>query len=310
MYMMRNAISTRNNDCSAYARISMLHFLQLLINKFGAARHKVEQDRNLAKMMVDLTASCATNTDDLEVQRTYQTLAYFTAACLAAGDRADKDLIEQMFIGISHPRVGRKVAQSFRILLLPSEIMNEENFCVLRKLRKQRLYSLAVERLVGMWRRRHNKDEKENYLIALTGVLAYMELAILKENAVAIFPLALEGTNVNDDKTMHTCILLIHSLIIARPEVVSHHVDSIINRMTDRTYNTYDSPSDASVKCRVAALEVLGLLVKHGERRELLRRKAKLMVELDVALDDCSRNVRSAAERTKMRWFNLVDADP
>lgn len=289
----------------------MLHFLQLLINKFGATMTKIEnEDHKLVKTMTDLAVSCVSKTNELEIERIYQTLAYFTAACLAAGDRSDKELLSQMLIGVGHPLVGRKVAQSFRILLAPSQVMNEKNFCVIRKLRKQRLYQLTVDKIIGMWRGTQNKDEKENCLIALAGIFAYMEPNILEENAATIFPLVLEGTNVqNDDYTMYSYISLIQALVVVCPDVISSHVDSIINRMTDRTHNTYDSPSDASVKCRTAALDVLALLVSHMERRVLLRRKAKIMVELDVALDDCSRTVRSAAERTKMRWFNLVDAD-
>jgi DNA repair/transcription protein MET18/MMS19 len=309
--MIKNAISTKNNDCSAYSRVSMLHFLQLLINKFGAAKEKLEnEDRPLPKVMVELAANCTTKTEELEVERIYQTLAYFAGACLAAGDRSDKLLIDQMVIGMLDPRVGRKVAQSFRILLAPSPIMNEANFCVIRKLHKQRLYGLTVDNLISQWRNNRNKEQKENYLIALAGIFAYMDSKILEDQAAETFPLILEGTNTqNDDFTMFTYINLIKTLVVTCPSAVSDHIDSVINRMTDRTHNTYDSPSDASVKCRAAALDVLALLVGFVERRKLLPRKAKVMVELDIALDDCSRTVRSAAERTKMHWFNLVEVE-
>jgi DNA repair/transcription protein MET18/MMS19 len=187
--------------------------------------------------------------------------------------------------------------------------MNESNFCVIRKLHKQRLYGLTVDHLISQWRNSRNKEQKENYLIALAGIFAYMEPNILEDQAAETFPLVLEGTNVqNDDFTMFTYINLVKALVVACPYVVSDHIDSVINRMTDRTHNTYDSPSDASVKCRAAALEVLALLVGFVERQKLLPRKAKVIVELDIALDDCSRTVRAAAERTKMHWFNLVEA--
>ena len=309
--MIRNATSTKNNDCSAYARISMLHFLQLLVNKFGATNDNLEnEDRTLSKVVIELASSCITKTDELEIERIYQTLAYFTGACLAAGDRSDKLLINQMVIGILHPLAGRKVARSFRILLAPSQVMNEANFCVVRKLRKQRLYGLTVNQLISLWSHNSNKEQKENYLIALAAIFAFMDPNILEDQATETFPLILEGTNVqNDEFTMFTYINLIKSLVVACPSVVSDHIDSVISRMTDRTRNTYDSPSDASVKCRATALEVLALLVSFVDRQQLLPRKAKVMVELDMALDDCSRTVRSAAERTKMRWFNLVDAE-
>jgi DNA repair/transcription protein MET18/MMS19 len=306
--MLKNAVSTKS-DCSAYARVSMLQFLQLMVNKFDAGKEVIRnEERNLVKVMLDLTASCDSITDKTEVQHIYHALAYFTAACLSSGDRSTKDLIAQMIDGISHPAVGRTIAQSFRTLLMPSEIMNEQNFCKIRKLRKQRLYELSVDRLVSLWRGTQDKTYKDSYLIALAGVLTDMEPKIVEENAEELLPVILEGTNVKDDRTMFTNVTLIHSLIASCPEVASSHIDSIINRMTHRTHNTFNSPSDASVKCRVAALEVLALLVSHVEKRILLRRKAKIMAELDIALNDCSRKVRTAAERTKMHWFNLVES--
>ncbi|KAG0647898.1 MMS19 nucleotide excision repair [Hyphodiscus hymeniophilus] len=305
MSMIKNAISPQ--QCSPFVKVSILNFLQLLINKFGAAKEQIaNDDRNLVQIMLDLAAD-STSKGESELQRIYQTLAYFTAALLAAGGAAVKDLVSQMISGISNPMIGRKVAQSFRLLLARSEVMTEQNFCVIRKLRKQHLFFLATDRLIDMWRGSEHKEVQENCLIALAGIFAEMDLKVLEDNAEKIFPLILEGTNVSDDYTMYTHILLIRTVLIACPNIASTHLDSIINRMTDRTHNTYDSPSDASVKCRAAALEVLALLVGHLDRGALLRRKAKMMIELDVALDDCSRTVRSAAEHTKMRWFNLVE---
>jgi DNA repair/transcription protein MET18/MMS19 len=75
--------------------------------------------------------------------------------------------------------------------------------------------------------------------------------------------------------------------------------------MTDRTHNTYFSPSDANAACRVAALEVLGLLPKYIDSTALLQRKSKVMSELDTALNDVSVEVRQKAQKCKMGYFNL-----
>ena len=307
--MIKNATSVANNECSPYARVSMLHFLQLLINKFGAAKEKLKnEDSTVLQFITQLAESCPTKTDELELERIYQTLAYFTAASLAAMDRSDKPLIEHMILGITNTLVGRKVAQSFRILLAPSQVMNEQNFCILRKIRKQRLYQFTVDRIISMWRESKEKGVKENCLIALAGIFAYMESSILEENAATIFPIVLEGTNVqNDDFTKLAYIQLIRSLIPTSSSVVESHLDSVISRMTAQTNNADRSASDASPSCRAAALDVLALLVMHVGKRDLLKRKAKIMVELDIASNDRSRIVRQSAERCKMRWFNLLE---
>jgi len=135
-----------------------------------------------------------------------------------------------------------------------------------------------------------------------------MEPATLKDSVDSLLPVILEGTNVqNDDWAKHAFIQAILTLLPLCPDLFENHLDSLINRMTDRTHNTLDSPSDSSVRCRAAALDVLALLVQHVSPAMLVRRKFKLMSELDVALDDCSSTVRSRADKCKMAWFNLVD---
>jgi DNA repair/transcription protein MET18/MMS19 len=301
--MIQNAISVDNKG-SRVARVSMLWFLQLLVNKFGAAK-----ESSVVPMMQELVDNVASKSDE-EVNNTYQTLAYFATAALACFDPSQTVLVKLMLSGISEPNHGLKVAKSFRLLLAPSEILNKENFCIIRPLRKQRLYDLVVPQIMSKWVTNQDKKSKDNCLIALAGVLDYMEPALLNDNAREILPLCTEGTNVqNDEWAKFVFISTLLTLVQICSSMVEEHLDSVINRMTDRTHNTLDSPSDSSVRCRAMALEVLGSLTMHIRPALLLRRKFKLMAELDVALDDCSREVRQKAERCKMLWFNLADSE-
>lgn len=305
--MLLNALSTENN-ASMLARTSMLWFLQLLVNKFGALEEPLENEsRTLVEVMVDLVEGSSSKSEE-EVDSIYRTLAYFTAATVAAHKPQSSILLDLMIKGISNTRNGRKVAQSFRVLLAPAELMNEQNFCFVRRLRKQRVFTIAVTPLVELWRASETKEAKEKALLALAGLLAYMEPTTLKDSVESLLPLVLEGTNVqNDDWAKHAFIQTILTLLPLCPEVMESHLDSLIKRMTDRTHNTLDSPSDSSVRCRAAALDVLALLVQHISPAVLTRRKSKLMFELDVALSDCSSTVRSRADKCKMAWFNLED---
>jgi DNA repair/transcription protein MET18/MMS19 len=309
--MVDNFISP-DNHFSPNTGIAVLQLLQLLVNKFGLTKEQNFWPR-LVEYITELVQGAnkqISPEDNLREERIYHTLAYFTAASLAAVDRFDSTLLGHMIAGIAHDRIGWKVAQSFRILIAPSEIMNEDNFCTIRILRKARLYGFTVPKLMNLWRETEDQGTKENYLIALSGIFAHMEIHDLRDHATEILPILLEGTKVaNNDFTNTTCITIIRSLVPLVPELVVSHLDSVITRMTDRTHNTLDSPSDASVKCRAAALEVLTLMVSHIEKRLLLKRKLKVLLELDVALDDCSRTVRQAAEKAKMKWFNLIEGD-
>lgn len=310
--MITNSTSTRT-DCSLYACVSMLHLLQLLVNKFGASE-ETSGDRSVLQVMEDLVEGAVASSNGLEVERIYQALSYFTAAALARCHKSSEHLIGLMVEGLKHPQVGRKVARSFRVLLAPSKLMNKENFCILRPLRHGRLFQFGIEEIKKLWREfsfaqqadPNATDIKTNCLIALAGALAYMDAKVYLDNADEILPLILEGTNIqNDDFTKLACINIIRTLVPARPDVIKTHLDSVINRMTDRTHNTYYSPSDANAACRVAALDVLGLLPKHIDSTAMLQRKSKIMSELNTALNDVSMEVRQKAQKCKMGYFNL-----
>ena len=310
--MIKNATSTKTK-CSQFTRISMLHFMQLLVNKFGAAMEKLG-DRALVQVMVDLIKEGEANSNETEIERYYQALAYFAAAALARSDPSSEALIHLMVEGLKHPTVGRKTAQSFRILLAPSSVMNEANFCIIRPLRQGRLFNLGMEEIKKQWTKYSFEcqedpmadDIKTNCLIAFANSLAYMDAKVYITNVNMVLPLILEGTNVqNDDFTKLACIEIIRKVVPLSPDAVRVHLDSVINRMTDRTHNTYYSPSDANAACRVAAVDVLGLLPKYVDNAELLKRKSKIMTELDTALNDVDVEVRTRAQKCKMAYFNL-----
>ncbi|TGO70962.1 hypothetical protein BELL_0639g00020 [Botrytis elliptica] len=301
--MLFNAISVENK-CSRQARISMLQMLQLLVNKFGADKKMFEDGKQLHDVMLELVNEAASK-PDLEAYQIYQALAYFAAAAVAAYEPCSTALIDAMMKGISDPKRGRKIARSFAILLAPSNMINESNFCILRPLRFGRLYSTTVNQLITLWRSNEDSRSKENYLIAIAGILRYMPAKIMQGNAAQILPIALAGTDVPDKTTKDASMNIMIVLMPENPGLIEEHLDSIINRMTDRTHNTYDSPSDANVEGRSKALDVLAMLPTLVENGLLLKRKNAVLKELDVALDDCSREVRMRADRCKMIWFNL-----
>lgn len=278
--------------------------VQLLVNKFGANKVLFEDGKPLHNVMLELVNE-AISKPDQEAYQIYQALAYFAAAAVAAYEPCSTALIDVMMQGISDPKRGRKIAQSFAILLAPSNTMNDSNFCILRPLRFGRLYSTTVNQLITLWRSNEDSRIKDNCLIALVGILRYMPAKILQSNAAQILPITLAGTNVPDKTTKDASMNIMIVLMPENPGLIEEHLDSIINRMTDRTHNTYDSPSDATVEGRSKALDVLAMLPTLIENGLLLKRKNSVLKELNIALDDCSREVRMRADRCKMIWLNL-----
>jgi DNA repair/transcription protein MET18/MMS19 len=288
----------------------MLWFLQLLVSKYGAASQSYtagifEDLQHQPLEVMTAAVSACTKKSDREIKNTYQTLAYFAAASIASFDQSMEPLVNMMITALSDLKYGRKVGQSFRILLAKSEIMDKANFCKIRALRFQKVVSLVVVPLQGAYASpMTSRMEKDSIGIALAGVLAYMD-AQLVADAFGFSSIMLEGCVSSDEFTKETFIHLLHELIPFCPKEAESHLDTIVRLMTDRTHNTYDSPSDASVRCRAKALDVLMRLTDHLPVSGLLQRRARLLPELDLALDDCSRDVRVKAQQAKMKWLRL-----
>ncbi|TAQ83594.1 hypothetical protein B7494_g8085 [Chlorociboria aeruginascens] len=310
--MIHNSISIESN-CTPQARMSMLYFLQLMVNKFRATSEtELTNEHNPVHIMKDYVASCPERSESQQLW-IYQTLSYFTTASLACFDKSFETLISLMLNGITDPRVGRKAAESFRILVASSDILTTENFCIIRPLATQKLFHRTVEEIIKNCKSSGLKYEgiKANYLISLIGVLSNMPATLLTSSAPQILPFILEGTNVKDDViTKRTCIDLLHRLSPHIPSLLEEHLDSVIIRMTDRTYNTLTSPSDSPLDCRAKALDVLGLLPTFISKKALEKRKLKVKMELDAALDDCEPLVRHHAEQCKMSWFLMLYGEP
>lgn len=281
--MMNNTLYS-SDDNTPFARVTSLQFLQLLVNKFGAASEKAEgESTTLFEDLKKIVTTCATSSNDSESAKIYQALSYFTAAALARCDKTDKELTALMIEGIKHQNLGRKVAQAFRLLLAPSDTLTKENFCLVRPLRHGRLYNHVVEDLISTWRSNDNEAVRTNALVALAGTLEHMEPAVYLDHAKTLLPLLLEGTHVQDDDGMDStklsCILAISRIVPSNSSAIISHLDSVIMRMTDRTRNTYFSPSDSTPKTRAAAIDVLSKIVSKIDHKELLNRKPRVLLE-------------------------------
>ena len=296
-------------DTSRECLQSTHEMLQLLVNKFGATKEILEDGTKLFELMKRLVED-STSASAGQAVKVYQTLAYFTGASLSAFDHTLEPLIGLMIEGIKNPIVGRKVAQSFRILLAPSPVLTKENFCSVRLLRNSKCFAVAANPLIALWQAASDKTLKEKYLIAISGILVFMTPTQLDEGIEAsrLLPIILEGVTVQDEQFTKTAFMkTLFQLAPRHPKVIEEHLDSVLGRVLDRLRNTYHNPSDSSAECRVLAVEVLILLVKTVKPALLTQRANKINSELDATKDDAAWEVRKKAGDCAMELFNLND---
>lgn len=299
--MLQASIST-SVHASPLAKTSILYFLQLLVNKFAAGTKRVTPEApSTFELLLEILDTASPRTPE-ETENIYRTLAYYTSASLLAFQREPTEkLLGKMIEGIAIPEHSLKIAQSFRILLAPSLVLNKQHFCNIRPLHQSFLFSKGALELISLWRSTENPAIKGNYLVALAGILGYIDTSHLVDNVEAIFPAVLEGTNSADSWSQEAFIKVIYTLVPLSSATIEEHLDSVISRMAGRIHGD----KNASVRCRAMALEVLTLLVKHVEPGKLAARKFRVVGEIDVALGDGRREVRHKAEVCKMVWFNL-----
>jgi DNA repair/transcription protein MET18/MMS19 len=300
--MIKSSVSM-SSKASVHGRLSMLWTLQLLVNKYRA-----NETASLCNIMQDIVSTCSTK-DDTEAQYILQTLAYFASASLAALQPSATKLINLMVAGVSDPKHGQIYASSFRILLSPSPIINKENSCILRSLRKTKLFHLIFHPLHKAWIAGDRKI-KNNTLIALSGVLSYLDAETYTDPAIAslLLPLILDGCDIQDNVWAKARFISTLSVLVSNcPVLIDEYRKSVITRLTDRTHNTLDSPSDSDVTSRGLALDVLTNIIKTLPPASILKEKTRLTTELNFALNDPSRDVRERAQRCKTALLCLVE---
>ncbi|KAI6246673.1 hypothetical protein HI914_05135 [Erysiphe necator] len=301
-------------------RVALLHYIQILVAKFRCSIDELQDGGNLLYFIESLVKKSHENSPQY-VMQLYQVIVYIAAASFTS---YDTNLMRPVFRLLSDAldpethdsNISTLVAQSFRLILAKSEILNEKNYIQVRALRKGLLLDL-IRPLMAQYRRHCelipqnpnlHQNAKNNYLIAIIGILRNIEayLVLDKFDLEELVILALEGTNVSDDVIAKAeYIKLVRMLISERPKHMEKHVDKIIERMTERTHNTLETPSDANFECRILAVDVLRLVIENFGSDLPLPKRVKLIGELAIAKDDCHAGVRQAAVQCMLALFYL-----
>lgn len=306
----KTAFRVGNLDCSPLASQSMLWYIQLLVNKFDVAGNGDEEEapfgilgRYLAEAR-SVTAAVAMPADRRE--RVLQVLAHFTAAALAALDlKTVQECFRLLTECLEDPApFGLMAARLFRIMLAPSEILTRENFCKIRSMAPGWVLKNIVSSLRTHWKEAKDPVIKANYLIALAGLLKYMNTKdYIADQGEELLPAILEGTNIQNDAPSKLFYLeAIDKFIEHNREAVEQHLHTVIRGLRSRLLNTLDDPSDSPVKCRMAAVNVLRTLTTTYGKSRLMRFRGAIESEIIMACEDCSPGVRKKGQETSTFW--------
>ncbi|KAK5948129.1 hypothetical protein OHC33_010877 [Knufia fluminis] len=240
------------------------------------------------------------------------------------------------------PEKARYLALGFGTLLAQDEILSKTNGAQIRLLAPQRVFQKMVPMFSEHFRDpKATQEQKEIYLIALSGILGSVSSDIVMPELPTLLPLLLQSLELSDANqsvkaaTLETMIVV----ITKNPDALieSGHIPALTRRLiaaatlrkpakNARSLNSPKSPdttmmdapsvsaSISSPKTRQLALHCIALLPQHIKDQKtpnpLLTLKREVLNGLANCLDDPRRDVRKEAVDARARWLrNLDDVD-
>ena len=211
---------------------------------------------------------------------------------------------------ISSPSHGLSSARGFSLLLAPDEILSKENGASIRLLAKQRVFTICIPRLAADFRTA-DPAVKQNYLIALSGILKYVSTDVLMPEISTLLPLLLQSLDLPEADVKVATIETLSIILVESPDAIEEHMASLVTRLLKAAAATDESKSSNSNSARVrqSALRCLRLAPGQVKESKLLPLKGKVTWGLRGCLDDRKRGVRKEAIECRARWLGLDEPD-
>lgn len=244
------------------------------------------------------------------------------------------------------PQRARYFALGFQSLLASSEILSRTNEAQIRLLAPQRVFQTLVPMFSAKFRDNSAaQEQKETYLIALSGILSTVSSDIVMPELPTLLPLLLQSLEISDSNqnvksaTLETMIVV----ITQNPDALieSGHIPALVRRLIavaklpgnlkrSKKSSSYVKTSGTSEvvmtnapppadnhsaiptsKTRQLSLRCLTLLPQHVKDQKtpnpLLALKKEVLQGLAGCLDDPKRDVRKEAVDARSRWLRGVD---
>ena len=215
------------------------------------------------------------------------------------------EILTDLLSLLSSSHHGLSSARGFSLLLAPDEILSKENGGAIRLLAKQRVFNICIPRLASEFRSTDNAAVKQNYLIALSGVLKYVPTDVLMPEITTLLPLLLQSIEVPEADVKVATIDTLTVILTESPQAIEGHVTSLATRLLNAAKGRKENPP----RVRQGALRCLRLAPGLVKESTLLPLKGKVVWGLVGCLDDPRRGVRKEAIECRARWFGIDEVD-
>lgn len=228
-------------------------------------------------------------------------------------------------------QVSRKAAMGFATILSSDDVLSRKNGAQIRLLAPQRVFQTLTPLISEKFRASQSTIEKENYLIAMSGILASVSSEIVMPELPTLLPLLLQSLDITDQMVKIATLETLAVVVSNNPSALeeSGHVPALVRRLisvatlpktgssklSTTTSGTKAAPPVTAMnlpKTRRLATRCLALMPKYiagsGSRANpLLALKKEVLHGLMNILDDVKRDVRKEAVDARAAWLRGVD---
>ncbi|KAK7890024.1 hypothetical protein LTR67_008489 [Exophiala xenobiotica] len=218
--------------------------------------------------------------------------------------------------------VSRIAAMGFATILSSDDVLSKQNGAQIRLLAPQRVFQILTPLISEKFRGSQSPTEKENYLVALSGILANVPSAIVMPELPTLLPLLLQSLDIVDQLVKVATLETLGVVISNNPSALeeSGHIPALVKRLIGvaSTHNSGPTKSAAKAvlvnlpKTRQLATRCLTLMPKYitggaSRANPLIGLKREVLHGLTNVLDDVKRDVRKEAVDARAAWIRDVD---
>jgi DNA repair/transcription protein MET18/MMS19 len=225
--------------------------------------------------------------------------------------------------------VSRTVAMGFSTILAHDDILSADNAAQIRKLAPQRVFQTLTPLISEKFKASQSAVEKENYLVALSGVLSSVPSEIVMPELPTLLPLLLQSLDISDQAVKIATLETLAVVISSNPAalVESGHLSSLTKRLLAVSAEPKSQSSKSSTtktpaspliqqenlpKARRLATRCITLMPRYivasgTQPNPLLGLKRDVLHGLMKILDDSKRDVRKEAVDARAAWLRNVD---
>ncbi|XP_041065385.1 MMS19 nucleotide excision repair protein homolog [Carcharodon carcharias] len=269
-----------------------------LINKCPAGE---QLDSVLHDVLKKINIGLERNTGDCSQSagrtRVFTLLLWLTKSLVLRYHPLSDTLTDKLIELLADPDLGTEAADGFYVLVSDStDVLNKATHADVRIMYRQRFFTENVPKLVQGFHSA-SEDNKSNYLKALSHVLNSLPKQVLMTELPSLLTLLLEAMSCSDQVVQLSTLGCLHPLLLDAPQIMSLHVETLVNKLLNLT-------TSPAMKVRIASLQCMHALTKLPSH-VILPHKSRVIQALAKPLDDKKRLVRKEAVRARGEWFLL-----